>query len=97
MVVMPPVTDTDSNPGTRGQVANSAQMFGTAGSPHQVSAVDSSAVGWHQMNRPWGNQHEWGGCSSRMNPAEEMNSSKILSFFCFLESLDVQALQEVPM
>lgn len=75
---MPSAKDTDLNLGKQGQVATSAQMSSMAGSAHQVSAVNSSTVSWHQIIRPRGSQQKSTGSSSETKIAQEMDPSKIL-------------------
>lgn len=77
MAVMYPAKDTNSNSGTQGQVVSLAQISRTAGSPHQASAVDSSTVSWHQINRPWGDQHKSADNSTHFRVSEDMDPCKI--------------------
>lgn len=84
MTVMPSSKDTGLNPDTKGQVANSIQMSCTAGPPQQASAIESSTVSWHQINRPWGDQHKSAGSSSGIKAAEGMDPSKIPNYPPFL-------------
>ncbi|KAG6360031.1 hypothetical protein INS49_011087 [Diaporthe citri] len=70
---MPPAKDTDSNSGTQGQVATSAQMSCTSGLNHQTSTVDSTTVSWNQINRPWGGQHKSTSSTGETKIAQDMD------------------------
>lgn len=77
MAVMHSAKDTELKAGTQGQAANLAQIQRTAGSSHQASAVDSSTVSWHQINRPWEDQHKSADNGAVFGTSEDMDPCKI--------------------
>lgn len=95
---MSPDKGTDSNSGTQGQVATSAQISCTADSPHQASAVDSSTVGWHQVSRPWEGRQKSAGGNSGIRAPEDLDPCEISTYplSLFLKSLEKQAFHNVP-
>lgn len=78
---MPSAKNTDLNLGTQSQMTTSAQLSSMAGSPYQVSAVNSSTVSWHQINRPRVSQQRSTDSSSETKIAQDMDPSKILDLF----------------
>lgn len=77
MAIMHLAKKTDSKAGTQGQPVSLAQISRTAGSSHQASAVDSSTISRHQINRPWGDQHKSAGNGTVFRDSEDMDPCKI--------------------